>query len=115
VSLAQLDHVFAARALGCGSYRILFCDLIPLALAPLIVEATFDLAAAVIAEAGPSLLGLGVQPPDASWATGCAMGCPSCWLRRIWCWPPGVALLLVVLAVNRFGDVLCDRLDVRFM
>jgi len=115
LSLTQLDHVVAARALGCGSYRILFRHLIPLALAPLIVEATFGLAAAVIAEAGLSFLGLGVQPPDASWGNMLRDGVSFMLVAPHLVLAPGVALLLVVLAVNRFGDALRDRLDVRLM
>jgi peptide/nickel transport system permease protein len=92
LSLAQLIHVFAARALDSGSYRILFRHLIPLALAPLIVEATLGLAAAVIAEAGLSFLGLGVQPPDASWGNMLRDG-----------------------VLNRFGGAFRDRLYVRLM
>jgi peptide/nickel transport system permease protein len=89
-SLAQLDHVVAARALDCGSYRILFRHLIPLALAPLVVEATFGLAAAVIAEAGLSFLGLGVQPPDASWGNRLRVGVSFMLVApHLALWPPG--------------------------
>jgi peptide/nickel transport system permease protein len=69
LALKERDHVTAARALGVGPGRILFRHLLPLALAPLIVEATFGIAGVVVAEAGLSFLGLGVQPPQASWGS----------------------------------------------
>lgn len=69
LSLCAREHVLAARALGVGAGRILLRHLLPLAAAPLLVEATFGIAAAVISEAGLSFLGLGVQPPQASWGS----------------------------------------------
>lgn len=113
LSLARLDHVLAARALGCGPWRILIRHLIPLAWAPLIVEATFGIAGAVIAEAGLSFLGLGVQPPQASWGTMLRDGVSFMLVAPHLVLAPGIAILLVVLAVNRVGDGLRDRLDVR--
>lgn len=113
LSLARLDHVEAARALGCGSWWILRRHIVPLAWAPLIVEATFGLAAAVIAEAGLSFLGLGVQPPDASWGNMLRDGVSFMLVAPHLVLAPGIAILLVVLAVNRLGDELRDRLDVR--
>lgn len=113
LTLKRRDHVAAARALGAGRGRILFRHLLPLALAPLVVEATFGVAAAVVAEAGLSFLGLGVQPPDASWGgmirdgVGYMLVAPNLVLA------PGLAIVLVVLSVNLLGDALRDRLDVR--
>jgi peptide/nickel transport system permease protein len=113
LSLKQRDHIFAARALGAGSARILFRHLLPLALAPLIVEATFSIAGAVIAEAGLSFLGLGVQPPQASWGSMIREGVGFMLVAPHLVLAPGVAILLVVLSVNLLGDQLRDRLDVR--
>lgn len=113
LSLKHRDHVIAARALGAGSARILFRHLLPLALAPLLVEATFGIAAAVIAEAGLSFLGLGVQPPDASWGSMIRDGVGYMLVAPHVVLAPGVAILLVVLSVNLLGDDLRDRLDVR--
>ena len=67
LTLKNRDHVAAAVALGTGHLRIVFRHLLPLVTAPLVVEATFGVAATVIAEAGLSFLGLGVQAPAASW------------------------------------------------
>ena len=69
LSLKHREHVQAALALGSGTGRILLRHIVPLISAPLIVEATFGVAGAVIAEAGLSFLGLGVQPPHASWGS----------------------------------------------
>lgn len=113
LSLKRRDHVAAARALGAGPARLLFRHLLPLALAPLMVEATFGIAAAVIAEAGLSFLGLGVQPPQASWGSMIRDGTAYLLVAPHLVLAPGVAVLLVVLSVNLLGDRLRDRLDVR--
>lgn len=113
LSLKQRDHVVAARALGAGSGRILLRHLLPLAVAPLIVEATFGVAGAVIAEAGLSFLGLGVQPPQASWGSMIRDGVGYMLVAPHLVLAPGLAILSVVLGVNLAGDGLRDRLDVR--
>jgi peptide/nickel transport system permease protein len=113
LSLRTREHVLAARALGAGPLPILFRHLLPLAAAPLIVEATFGIAAAVVAEAGLSFLGLGVQPPAASWGSMIRDGVAHMLTAPHLVAAPGAALALVVLAVNLLGDRLRDRLDVR--
>lgn len=113
LSLRERDHVAAARALGARGPRVLFRHLLPLALAPLVVEATFGVAAAVVAEAGLSFLGLGVQPPAASWGTMIRDGAAYMLVAPHLMLAPGAAILLVVLSVNLLGDRLRDRLDVR--
>jgi peptide/nickel transport system permease protein len=113
LTLKQRDHVVAARALGAGQGRILLRHLLPLALAPLIVEATFGIAGAVVSEAGMSFLGLGVQPPQASWGSMIRDGVAYMLVAPHLVLAPGVALLLVVLSVNLLGDTLRDRLDIR--
>jgi peptide/nickel transport system permease protein len=113
LSLRGRDHVLAARALGVGAPRILVRHLLPLALAPLLVEATFGIAAVVVAEAGLSFLGLGVQPPAASWGSMIRDGVAYMLVAPHLVLAPGLALMLVVLAVNLAGDRVRDRLDVR--
>jgi len=113
LSLKHRDHVTAAVALGCPSTRIVLRHLVPLIGAPLIVEATFGIAAVVIAEAGLSFLGLGVQPPQASWGNMIRDGARYMLVAPHMVLAPGAALMLVVLAVNLLGDRLRDRLDVR--
>ena len=85
----------------------------PLISAPLIIEATFGIAGVVIAEAGLSFLGLGVQAPDASWGSMIRDGARYMLVAPHMVLAPGIALMLVVLAVNMLGDRLRDRLDVR--
>jgi peptide/nickel transport system permease protein len=113
MSLRNRDHVLAATALGARPRRILLRHLLPLAAAPLIVEATFGVAVAVVAEAGLSFLGLGVQPPTASWGSMIREGVGHMLTAPHLVAAPGVSLMLVVLAVNLLGDRLRDRLDVR--
>ncbi|MEA3638673.1 MAG: ABC transporter permease [Lamprobacter sp.] len=113
LSLRSRDHILAARALAVPSYRILIRHLLPLAAAPLIVEATFGVASVVVAEAGLSFLGLGIQPPAASWGSMIRDGVAYMLVSPHLVLAPGFALLLVVLAVNLAGDRLRDRLDVR--
>ncbi len=113
LSLKQRDHVSAAISLGTGHLQIVLRHLLPLAAAPLIVETTFGVASIVIAEAGLSFLGLGVQPPVASWGSMIRDGARYMLVAPHLVLAPGVAIMLVVLAVNLLGDHLRDRLDVR--
>ncbi|VAX04615.1 Oligopeptide transport system permease protein OppC (TC 3.A.1.5.1) [hydrothermal vent metagenome] len=113
LSLKHREHVQAAIALGAGPGRIVFRHLLPLLMAPLIVEASFGIAGIVIAEAGLSFLGLGVQPPEASWGSMIRDGARYLLVAPHMVLVPGVALMLVVLSVNLLGDRLRDKLDVR--
>ena len=113
LSLKQREHVAAAVALGSRRRWIILRHLIPLLSAPLIVEATFGVASIVIAEAGLSFLGLGVQPPAASWGSMIRDGTRYLLVAPHMVLVPGLAMLLVVLAVNLLGDRLRDRMDVR--
>lgn len=113
LSLQQRDHVLAARALGSPDIIIMRRHLLPLMAAPLIIEATFGIASVVIAEAGLSFLGLGVQPPAASWGSMIRDGSRYMLVAPHMVMAPGFALLAVVMAVNLLGDRLRDRLDVR--
>jgi peptide/nickel transport system permease protein len=113
LSLKQREHVRAAEALGSSRMRIMSRHLLPLMAAPLIVEATFGVAAVVIAEAGLSFLGLGVQPPDASWGAMIRDGTRYMLVVPHMVLAPGIAIFLVVLSVNLLGDRLRDSLDKR--
>jgi peptide/nickel transport system permease protein len=107
------DYVEAARAVGNPPWRIALAHVLPNVIAPLIVQATLAIAAAVIAEASLSFLGLGQQPPAPSWgsmlntAKNYIDNAP--WMA-IW---PGLAIFLLVLAFNLLGDGLRDALDPR--
>ena len=82
-------------------------------MAPLIVEASFGIAGAIIAEAGLSFLGLGVQPPAASWGSMIRDGTRYMLVAPHLVIFPGLTLMAVVLAANMLGDWLRDRLDVK--
>ena len=113
LSLKQREHVTAAIALGSRQGRILRRHIIPLMLAPLVVEASFGIAAVIVAEAGLSFLGLGVQPPQASWGSMIREGADFLLVAPHLAIFPGIAIFLVVLAANLFGDWLRSRLNVR--
>jgi len=113
LSVKQRDHIQAAIALGSQSTTIFYHHILPLILAPIIVEASFGIASIVIAEAGLSFLGLGVQPPDASWGSMIRDGSRYLLVAPHMVLIPGTALMLVVLAVNLLGDRVRDHFDVR--
>lgn len=113
LSLKQRDHIAAAVALGSSRGYILTRHLLPLLAAPLIVEATFGIAGMVIAEAGLSFLGLGVQPPSASWGSMIRDGASYMLVAPHLVLAPGLTMVLVVLSLNLLGDRLRDRLDIR--
>ncbi len=113
LSVKHREHIVAAQALGTRAPRILVQHLIPLISAPLMIEATFGVAAVVIAESGLSFLGLGVQAPDASWGSMIRDGVRYMLVAPHLVLAPGSALFLVVLSANLVGDQLRDRMDVR--
>lgn len=113
LSIKHREHILAARALAIPMPVTLYRHVLPLILAPLGVEATFGVAGAVISEAGLSFLGLGVQPPDASWGNMIKEGTRYLLVAPHLVLAPGIALMLVVLAVNLIGDQWRDYLDVR--
>lgn len=115
LSLKEREHIQAAHALGSHRWTIVGRHLLPLMAAPLIVEATFGVAAVIIAEAGLSFLGLGVQPPAASWGAMIRDGSRYMLVAPHMVLAPGLAVLAVVLSVNLLGDHLRDRLDKRNM
>jgi peptide/nickel transport system permease protein len=113
LSVKEMEYVTAARALGTRERRILFRHVLPNTLAPIIVQVSLALSWALLTEAGLSFLGLGTQPPNASWGVmlsesrGIAEIAP--WLMIY----PGIAIMLGVLGFNLLGDGLRDTLDPR--
>jgi len=107
------DYVEAARSVGNPPWRIALVHILPNILPPLLVQATLAIAAAVIAEASLSFLGLGQQPPAPSWGsmlnTAKNFIDQAPWMA-IW---PGISIFLLVLSFNLFGDGLRDALDPR--
>jgi len=113
LSFKSVPFVEAAIANGSGVSYIALRHLLPNIAAPLLVEASFGLAAVIIGEAGLSFLGVGVQPPDASLGTMIREGTSLMLVSPalvIW---PGMVLFSLVMAVNLLGDALRDKLDVR--
>ena len=111
LSLRAVDYVVAARALGARSLRIMFIHILPNCFAPIMVQATFVFAVAILIEAGLSFLGTGVPPEIATW--GNIMG-DGRRVAKIAVWViffPGLFLSLTVLAINLIGDGLRDALD----
>jgi peptide/nickel transport system permease protein len=107
------DYVEGARAIGLGHVRIMARYILPNVLPPIMVQATLTIATAIIAEASLSFLGLGQQPPAASW--GSMLNTAKNFLSQapwmaIW---PGTAIFLVVIGFNLMGDGLRDALDPR--
>lgn len=110
-SLAQRDHIEAARALGAGTPRILVRHLIPHLLPTVLVYATLGIATTVLLEAMLSYLGVGVQPPDPSWG-GIVFESQSYFISAPWLvFFPGIAIVLMALSFNLVGDALRDALD----
>ena len=108
LQIRSMDYVSAAQAVGCSTSRILTTEVMPNVINNLIVIATIEIAHAIILEAALSFLGLGVQPPLPSWglmvSEGKDMMLFEPWLITI----PGVALFLLVLAINLMGDGVRD-------
>jgi peptide/nickel transport system permease protein len=113
LSLRQQEFVQAARALGATDAEVVVRHLIPNAMAPVLVAATFGTANAILVEAALSFLGLGVQPPTPSWGNMLTDAQSLTVLERMpWLWlPPGLMILVSVLAINFVGDGLRDALD----
>ena len=113
LSIREMDYVLAARALGVPDGRIIRRHVIPGIVAPLVVNATFGVAVAILTEASLSFLNLGILPPAASWGNMMTSAQELVILEQMpWLWlPPGLAIMLAVLSINFIGDGLRDALD----
>lgn len=113
MSVKENDYVKAAVALGLSTPRILLLHILPNTIAPIIVNATFGIAYAILLEAALSFLGMGVQPPTASWGNMLTDAqALSVLTSKPWLWiPPGIMIFISVLSVNFIGDGLRDALD----
>ncbi|HVB64616.1 MAG TPA: ABC transporter permease [Nitrolancea sp.] len=113
LSAREYQYVEAARVVGCGNFRILFRHVMPNVSAPVIVLSTLGIPSAIIAGAALSFLGLGIKPPTADWgemlSNGRSFMSAAWWLSTF----PGLALMVMVMAINLFGDGLRDALDPR--
>ncbi len=111
LSVKEADYIEVTRSLGAKHGRILFRHIVPNSIAPLIVYATMSVAGAIISEASLSFLGLGVQPPTASWGSMLQEGKDFLVLSPGLATISGLAILVTVLGINLFGDGLRDALD----
>ena len=106
--LRSLDYIAAAQAIGCSTTRIIWQEVLPNALGPILVVTTVEMAHAILLEAALSFLGLGVQPPLPSWGLMISEGRNyvffTPWIIAI----PGIALVVLVLGINLLGDGLRD-------
>ena len=113
LSIKEKEYIEAARSLGAGPFRIMFLDILPNLLAPVLVLATLYIPTAVVFEATLSYLGLGIQPPTASW--GNILADAQNFYQVAWWYVvfPAAALLITTLAFNLFGDGIRDAMDPR--
>jgi peptide/nickel transport system permease protein len=113
LGLKERDFVLAAKAIGANDFRVIFRHILPNALSPVFVSATFGVAGAILVESGLSFLGLGIRPPEPSWGNILASGkdyITVAWWLSLY---PGFAILITVLSYNLVGEGLRDALDPR--
>jgi len=113
LSVKEQEYIEAARSNGASDWRIITRHIIPNCMAPIIVQATMSIAAAVLQAAGLSFIGLGIMPPTPEWGSMLASG--RAYIRDYWYVVtfPGLAIMLTVFSINLLGDGLRDALDPR--
>lgn len=113
LGIRELDYITAAQAIGSSNSRIIGKHILPNTIAPIIVQSTFIMAVAILAEAGLSFIGVGTQPPTPSWGNMLSDG--RLYVYQAW-WItvfPGLFLVICVIGLNLLGDGLRDYLDPR--
>jgi ABC-type dipeptide/oligopeptide/nickel transport system permease subunit len=113
MSVKESDYVVSVRSIGAGNIRTMLRHIAPNCFPPLIVLITMMLGATIIAEAGLSFLGIGIEPPTAAWGSMVNDGREYLLQYPLLSFAPGVAIMLVVFAFNMIGDGLRDALDPR--
>ena len=113
LSIRENDYILAERAMGATNKRTMFIHVLPNALPPLIVLITLQLGSLILAEAGLSFLGIGIEPPGAAWGSMVNDGYKYLLRNPVLSFAPGLAIMLVVFAFNMVGDGLRDALDPR--
>ncbi|MEP6147709.1 MAG: ABC transporter permease, partial [Nisaea sp.] len=108
MQIRQMDYVAAAKAVGCSTPRILLTEILPNIVNSLIVVVTLEMAHAILLEAALSFLGMGVQPPMPSWGLMVSEGKEQIYFEAWMITIPGIALFLLVLAINLVGDGIRD-------
>jgi peptide/nickel transport system permease protein len=113
MSVAEEPYIDAARSIGSPTSRILWVHVLPNVAAPLLVQSTILMGLALLSEAGLSFLGLGVQPPAASWGSMLRTAYDNQFEAPLSVLPPGIAVVLTVLAFNTIGDAIRDVMSAR--
>ena len=113
LTVSRLGYIEAARVTGAGNSEIIWKYVLPNSIVPILIAATFNMSSAILTESALSFLGMGVQPPQASWGNiifeaqsiAILIGKPWQWL------PAGIAIIVTVMSINFLGDGLRDALD----
>jgi peptide/nickel transport system permease protein len=113
LEIASLQYVESARVLGAGTFRIMFRHILRNALGPIIVASSLGVADAIISESGLSFLGLGIQPPTATWGNLLKNALDQILIAPWTAIVPGFMIFLTVLSINYIGDGLRDAFDPR--
>jgi ABC-type dipeptide/oligopeptide/nickel transport system permease subunit len=113
LSVRENDYVMAGQVIGASNLRVMLRHVLPNCFPPLIVMLTLNMGAAILAEAGLSFLGIGIEAPGAAWGSMVADGYQYLLTHPVLSFAPGFAIMLVVLAFNLVGDGLRDALDPR--
>jgi peptide/nickel transport system permease protein len=114
LTLRQRDYVQAVKVIGGSHARIILRHIVPNAVGTIVVNATFQVADAILILAYLSFLGLGIPPPTANWGEMLSAGVQYAFVGYWWLiWPAGICVVLTVVSFNIIGDALRDALDVR--
>jgi peptide/nickel transport system permease protein len=113
LSVKENDYIIAEHALGARNLRVMLRHILPNCFPPMIVLVTLQMGAAILAEAGLSFLGIGIEPPGAAWGAMVNDGYHYLITNPILSFAPGIAIMLVVFSFNMVGDGLRDALDPR--
>jgi peptide/nickel transport system permease protein len=113
MTVKENDYILAGRTIGVSDLRMMFRHIFPNSFPPLLVMMTIGLGATILAEAGLSFLGMGINPPEAAWGSMINDGYRFLLTNPLLSIAPGVAIMLVVFGFNMVGDGLRDALDPR--
>ena len=113
LSIKENDYILAARVTGASNLRVMLRHIVPNAFPPLMIMVTLQLGTMILAEAGLSFIGVGIQPPAPAWGAMVNTGYPYLFSHPVLSIAPGLAIALVVFAFNMVGDGLRDALDPR--
>ena len=111
ISVRKEEYVIAAHAIGVPNLRIIFRHVLPNALAPILVQTTYEMAGAILSASGLSFLGLGVQPPTPEWGVMLSRGRDYLRIAPHVVTSPGVFIAVAIVGINLIGDGLRDILD----